>query len=550
MGPWAPTDADEGAGNVDGPPLSLWTWAAAAAPVALLFALVATGRVRSQVAAALVLGATVVIAATVFRADLPSALVALGKGLWLGLWILLVVWPALLLYRIAAAAGLSDIGETFGAVLPDRTDRLLVLAWIFPAFIQGVAGFGTPIAVAAPLLAAMGWSPIRAVLYPLVGYHWAVTFGSMGSSFYMASLTAGLEGGPQREFAVTAAGMLAGQCLIAGAAVLLLDGGRRGLRSGRRTLLLVGIPMALTLVATAAAVPAVASLAAAAVGLAVVAARAVRWRRGGGQRPGAAGGAGGAGRSHRSAAVDVRGAVALVSPYLWLLATALPVFIVPASRSWVGDNLVVAPSFPATGTGWGWTASAVEAYTPVQLLGHPGFYILLAAGLGLVTYRSAGLWRRVSGRAVARRWAGSLPAASLPVLLLASVATVLIDSGMVAILADGVGTVAGRAYPPVAPWVGALGAFLTGSTTTSNALFAAFQQNIAGLLDVAPTVLLAAQTAGGNVGNIVAPVVVLVGLSAMERTDEVAPVVRRGLPVAVAVLLWLSLLTGVLAWWG
>lgn len=546
---------------MNGPPLSLWTWTAAAAPVVLLFVLVASGRVRSQLAAAIVLGATLVLAATVFRAGAATELVGLAKGLWLGCWILLVIWPALLLYRIAAAAGLSDIGEAFSAVLPDRADRLLVLAWIFPAFIQGVAGFGTPIAVAAPLLAAMGWSPIRAVVYPLVGYHWAVTFGSMGSSFYMASLTAGLGVEARQSFAVAAAGLLGSQCLIAGAAVLVIDGGRRGLRAGRRTLVLVGVPMALTLVATAAVVPAVASLAAAAVGLAVTAARAVLWRRGRrrtdpavgqttdtDQHPGPVGERREASRRAPGATVDVRGAATLVSPYLWLLATALPVFIIPATRSWVRGNVVVAPSFPATGTGWGWTAAAVDGYTPVEVFGHPGFYILLAAALGLTTYRRAGLWKGVSGRALLAGWARSLPAASIPVLLLAAVATVLIDSGMVAVLADGVGAVAGDAYPPVAPWVGALGSFLTGSTTTSNALFAAFQQNIAGLLGAPPAVLLAAQTAGGNVGNIVAPVVVLVGLSAMERTAEVGTVVRRALPAAAFLLVWLSVVTAVLTW--
>jgi lactate permease len=105
----------------------------------------------------------------------------------------------------------------------------------------------------------MGWSPIRAVAYPLIGYQWSVTFGSMGSSYYMASLTAHLSPSEQLVLAVHAALLLAVNCLVAGALVLLLDGGLAGLREGLRVLLLVGIPMAATLVGVAVLVPAIAT---------------------------------------------------------------------------------------------------------------------------------------------------------------------------------------------------------------------------------------------------------------------------------------------------
>lgn len=175
---------------------------------------------------------TLFVGGTAFRAGPETLLMAIGKGVWLGVWILLVVWPALLLYRIATVAGMERIGAIFSSVLPHRRENLLIVAWLFPAFIQGVAGFGTPIAVAAPLLTAIGWSKTRVVLYPLIGYHWAVTFGSMGSSFYMASLTAHLDAQGEYAFALLASGLLAVNCLLAGAAVLTLDGGFAGLREG------------------------------------------------------------------------------------------------------------------------------------------------------------------------------------------------------------------------------------------------------------------------------------------------------------------------------
>ncbi|PWG74231.1 lactate permease, partial [Enterococcus hirae] len=85
--------------------------------------------------------------------------------------ILYVIWPALLLYHVAARAGLDRMGSVFANVLPREVENVLLVAWVFPSFIQGVAGFGTPIAVAAPLLLAMGLRPVLAVALPLVGYH-------------------------------------------------------------------------------------------------------------------------------------------------------------------------------------------------------------------------------------------------------------------------------------------------------------------------------------------------------------------------------------------
>lgn len=153
----------------------------------------------------------------------------------------------------------------------------------------------------------------------------------------------------------------------------------------------------------------------------------------------------------------------------FLLASALPVFLIPASRSWVRAHAVLALDFPATTTRWGWRVQAASDYTPIPLLGHPGFYILLACLLGYLTYRAVGLWEGTDSSRLIQDWVRSLPQASLSILLLAAVATVLIDTGMVSTLARGMTEVTGSACPFLAPWVGAIGSFMTGSTTTSNA---------------------------------------------------------------------------------
>jgi lactate permease len=540
--------------------LSLWTWLASVAPVVALFLLVASGRVGTRTASLAVAGLTVLLAATVFRIGGPGLAVALGKGVWLGSWILYVVFPAMLLYRLAERAGFTRIGELFRHIFPNRSENLLVLAWLLPAFVQGVAGFGTPIAVAAPLLLASGWSRTRAVAYPLIGYHWSVTFGSMGSSYYVAALTAHLGPAGSDLFAHSASLLLGVNCLVAGALVLVMDGGWRGFKAGLPLLAVAGVPMALTLYAVTAVVPAVGSVAAGAVGFGCALGLARLTRRRTNRAPEAV-----AVASSRSWSAEVSSAAAqgtagdreseptetgdrpaasgpprragwLVSPYLYLLGLALAVLLVPMSRAWAENHLTFGPDFPATSTGRGWYTEAVAGYTPVHLFTHPGTYLVLACVLGYATYRLVGLWETRPAKELAAAWFSSVRNSAVSIVSLACVATVMIQSGMIATLARGAVAATGPVYPVLAPLIGAVGSFLTGSTTSSNALFSSLQAQVAVLLDIPAPLLLAAQTAGANVGNSLAPVVLVIGISAVGGEVRASRVLRIALVPALVLL--------------
>lgn len=501
--------------------MELLRFALAASPIALLLVLVLRGQRTARAATWVVLWVTLVGVA-VFGATPEVLVVGAGKGLWLGTWILVVIWPALLLYRLAARGGIESIGGWLARKLPRRGEVLLLVAWIFPSFVQGVAGFGTPIAIAAPLLVAMGWSPIKAVALPLIGYHWSVTFGSMGASFFMASLVGGLDVAGQSSLGLRAGTLLAVQCLVAGVLVLLVDGGMQSLRSGSRLLVLAGAPMAVGLIVVARSVPSVASLSAGALGLLVVLLLA---------------------RSDRDAPVEeesgdggvvtTRRVARILSPYAILLLTALPISLIPALRAWSRGLGQIAPAFPATTTATGWENPAVAAYSPILPLGHPGAFIASAVLLGALVYRLSGVWTLGMGRPMVAGWLRSLPAASAPVLLMGCVATLMGDLGMIALLAENIARAAGSAYPSAAPLVGGLGSFITGSTTASNALFAGLQSDVALRLGLAPYELLAAQTAGGNVGNAISPVILLVGATAVGVEARTGEILRAVLPAAL-----------------
>jgi lactate permease len=537
------------------PPLTVARWLAALAPIATLLVLVLHGRLKTPRVAAVAAGAAIVIALGVFGADWNLVAVGGGKGLWTGIWILYVIWPALLLFQLANRAGLTGIGGALAGILPTRTENLLIVAWVLPSFVQGVAGFGTPIAVAAPLLVAMGVSRRHAVALPLIGYHWSVTFGSMGSSFYMGALTAGLVQPELGSYSAKAAVTLGLNALLAGALVCLMIGGWRALREGAVMLATTGTVMAATLVLAAQAEPSIASVSAGAAGLATVPVlRLVRSRRGAPSLvdvvtapPLPEGGVRGTGVESPQSPGQWRW-LRVLTPYAILLALVLPVFLSPGPRDFVKSNFLVGPSFGATETSYGLFNRAVPLHSPIALLGHPGTYLLVAALVGAIVYLRLGLVSRADITPTIRSWLKQARSSSPSVLLLAGLAGVMVEAGMIRLLAEGTVLVTGGLFPLLSPMLGALGSFATGSTTTSNALLAALQGRVATLIGIAPSTLIAAQTAGGNVGNSLAPVVILVGAGSVGASEEIGAILRTVARPAAALLVFITLATAMLVW--
>lgn len=512
---------------------TLLAWCIAAAPLVLLLTLTWWRVWSTSTSAFLVVGLAVLAALLGADAGPRLLLVALGKGLWLGLWIGYVVAPALLLYRVAAPAGLERVGRRLAALSDNPLQGLLLVAWLLPSLIQGIAGFGAPIVLVAPLLVAMGYPLVKAVAYPLIGYCWSVTFGSMASSFYMAAVTSSLDATETVDLALRSSVLLAVLALGCAVTLCLLEGGLAGLRRSAGFIAVTWVCLAPALVGTALVVPAMASVTAAGSGLAAAAGWAALTRRG------------------RPPAPRDRSLPILAVPYAALLGVAMPVFLIPTSRDWVREHLVLAPSFPSTTDGTGAVNPAVDAYTPLAVLGHPGTYVLFACVVGWWAFRRSGLWGAdVSGWTVVRGWWRSLPATLVPIALLTVLSAVLVESGMTTTLATGLAATLGAAYPVAAPLLGAAGSFMSGSTTSSNALFSGLQAETAHVLGIPVTAVVAAQTVGANIGNSVAPVIVATGLGSVGAPQESSRVIRRVLPPATGLMGLLTALVAAMLWLG
>ena len=499
-------------------------WILAFFPVLTVLILMLRFRWGGAQAGAAGWGVALAVAALRFGADARLLGYAQLKGLLLTLFVVYIIWGALLFYRTTDEAGAVDaIGDGLPRLTPDRGMQALLLGWVFSTFLQGVGGFGVPVAVTAPLLVGLGFPPLAAIVIPSVGHPWAVTFGSLGSSFFALIAATGRAGS---SLAPWSAAMLGLACLCCGAATLWVAGGSATLRSRWGALFLIGVPMALTqFVVVTNGLWSIGAMAAGLVGLVL----GVAWARltapaKDGRQP----------EPLEQLSSHMPLTWALV-PYGLLITVVLLVSFVPAARDLLG-RIVLRVQFPELATARGWTVPAEEGRT-INVFGHPGALLLYASLATYAFYRWRGYYEPGSaariGRGVVRRATRS----SLGTAAMVGMAVTMEHAGMTHRLAAGIAEVAGPAFPLAAPFIGALGAFMTGSNTNSNVIFGDLQQSVAALVGVSPLIILAAQTAGGAIGSAFAPAKVIVGCSTVEAEEGPAlqAVMRYGLAIVAVI---------------
>ncbi|HEY3341553.1 MAG TPA: L-lactate permease, partial [Anaerolineae bacterium] len=170
--------------------------------------------------------AGIVVAVVAFGLTPQVLWVSQVKGALLALYVLAVLWPALLLYNVVnQVGGIRAIALALEQTITDRPLLLIVLAWAFSGVLEGLAGFGLPIAVVAPMLTTLGVPPVMAVAAVAVGHSWSVTFGDMGVIF---QTLAGVTHYDAAYLAPAAAAMLGLVCVACGlAAARILHTGKR-----------------------------------------------------------------------------------------------------------------------------------------------------------------------------------------------------------------------------------------------------------------------------------------------------------------------------------
>jgi lactate permease len=480
------------------PQLNLGLWLLAWVPIVLVLVLMMGLKMSGGKSGAVAWLASLLIGGYLFGGDLKVLASGTAKGLWTTVFVLYIIWGAMTLYNLVEVTGsFKHIASTFTRLTHgNRLLQLLVLGWAFPSFIQGVCGFGVPVAVSAPLLVGLGFNPILAVVTALIGHSWAVTFGSLGSSYSVLVRLTDLDPTRLATFGALFLGIC---CVLVGFCIAHYYAGWRGVRESIPAVLSLSLPMAAVLNIMANFVtPYIASFTAGMAGLLVggLAITRLPW-----YRP----------KAPASQAPATSGFHRAFSAYYILIGVVFAVYLIQPFRVWLNSLLEIGMSFPETKTAFGYTNAAVEVYAGIRLFTAPGTLIFLSALLAYLFYRTASLWPQGGGKLVLSRTVRQALGATLTVMTMSMMAVVMMETGMTSYLANGMAQYFGDAYAIVSPFIGVLGAFMTGSNTNSNILFTGLQREVATLLSISPFVILGLQTTGGAIGNMFCPLNVALG---------------------------------------
>lgn len=441
--------------------MGLWQWSAAAA-----------GAVGLAVALALALtlfdlGAIAGVGAA------PAALGALAEALHSSATILWIILPALSLYELQQRSGAIDrIRHALTGLTEARRLQALLIAWFFGLFMEGAAGFGTPVALAAPLLVGIGFPPVRAVVLALLGHAAGVSFGAVGTPVLTQAGVTGIDAG---HIAAATALLHAMVGFILILTLVRLAGDEPLRRSDVGWSALAGLCFFLpSLTLAVFAGPELPTLGGALIGGLVFAT--LLWRT----RPATTNSG-----SHRHLLADL-------APYGIILVLVLCTRLLPDVRA------------ALTGIAIDW--QLFDAYRGrFEPLFHPGSLLSIGLLLGAVsTGRIAHVLPSVAA-AVTR-----LVPVAIALLAMLALSRVMVHSGMIGELAAAAAR-SGPVWPLLAPALGVLGTFVTGSATASNILFSDFQLGTASALALSPVAMLAAQSFGAAIGNVVAPHNIIAG---------------------------------------
>ena len=508
---------------------------------------------------------------------MPPAFVAAASisGVMAAIEILWIVFGALvLLYTLVRSGAVDRINASFAEISDDRRVQIILLAFFLATFLEGVAGFGTPAAVVAPLLLALGFPALAAVVAALIGHAVATVFGAVGTPIivgYQQPLSAveseilagtGLTVAQYSAEAAVYAALFNGLLgtlmpLLAVGMVVYFFGDERTLQPVWSVLplaVVAGIAFGVPYVATAYLIgPELPSLFAPVIGGGVVVGLLkagylepsdewtfpprddwpAHWV--GTIEPGSE-----AATTEAVADAHSMGLLRAWSPYIILAVLLIATRVIDPVAAFLQQGPILAIGWDVFNTGL--DGSIRWAYVP-------GTWLLVSAVLsiplfGMDRQQVVGAWREAGGKIISPAIVLFFVIAMVEIMLNTDAhGTAPVDGSMIVVLADGTAAVFGAAYPLFAPTVGMIGAFVAGSITVSNITFTAFQFEVGTTLGLPTTILVAAQSIGAAIGNTVAIHNVIAALATVGLVGAAGRVIRLNLIPLVYYLVGGGLLT-------
>jgi lactate permease len=536
-----------------------WSSLFAVLPLVVLFVTLGGVKMKAHWAGLLALLTAMVVAIAVYSMPLGQTLDAGAEGaVFGGFAIMWIVWNAIWIYNMTVESGhFAVLRRSFAKVSDDQRVQAVIIAFSFGALIEGLAGFGTPVAITAVMLIALGFNPIKAAAVALVANTAPVAFGAIAIPITTLAETSGL---PVQDVGSMVGRQTPFLALLVPFVLVFMVDGRRGLREAWPAAFFGGMAFAVTQFAVSnyVSIQLTDILASLASALAIVALMRI-WHpthtlqtepRRPRPRPAIAGGA----TYDPAFERDVRdsdppGEVARAyAPYLIIIAvfalaqiTWLPFKDFLDHRTamfqWPGlDILNGKGEAPSSLTfKFNWAAAAGS------LLFVCGLLTMLAL--------------RVSPRAAVRaygRMLDQLKWATLTVLSVLALAYVMNLSGETITLGMWLAG-AGGFFAFLSPLLGWLGVAVTGSDTSSNSLFGALQVAAAKDAGLSPTLMAAANSSGGVLGKMISPQNLAIGAAAVGMAGREGDLFRKVLGWSLLLVLIMCVLvylqsTALLSW--
>ena len=574
-------------------------------PILSVFALIVLLRWPATRAMPVAFGITGGLSLIVWGSPIRQVAASTIDGLVTAASILYIVLGAVLLLNLMRESGaLHSIRRSMFEVSPDRRVQAVIIAFLFGSFIEAAAGFGTPAAVAAPLLVAIGFPAMAAVMVSLIIQSTCVSFGAIGTPI-LIGVNGGLAGQPEVmeylgrhgvEFSLYLKTIGAKVAIIHGVTGTLIPlimivmmtrffGQNRSWKEGLAVTpfalfagLCFTVPYTLTGVLWGPEFP---SLVGSLFGLTVVILAARRriltprqawdfpppsdwpdeWSGNLSQsepippspktRPTTPWartdtGSRSSSRNHARSPQEAsrRGGPSSFVAWMPYIVVALTLL---ASRLW--------PDLQAflSGVQWGWSgilnSGISTSFQPFYL---PGFFFILASAMAVLVYRMTG---RQAARA-AGRTLRSLTGPAVALGFAVPMVKVFINSGtpegleqMPILLAGGAAAVVGPVWPAFAAVIGAMGAFIAGSNTFSNMMFSLFQFATALKTGMTPGVIVALQAVGGAAGNMICVHNVVAASAVVGLLGKEGPLIRKTIIPMTYYLFMAGALGFALLWW-
>lgn len=436
------------------------------------------------------------------------------EGGALALWpIMIVIIAAVFTYNLSIATGSMEIIKgMLSSITTDRRILVLIIAWGFGGFLEGVAGYGTAVAIPASILSAMGFNPLFASIICLVANTVPTAFGAIGIPVTTIASVTGL---PVTEISFFAASQLTPFIiLITFLLVMLTEKSVRGVKGVFFITLMSGISFAVPQLLVARYLGAeLPCLAGSVSSMAVTTLIAKTMYR------------------HTSGEVT-DGTTSREKFIAWLPYILIFVFIILCSSL-----------FPAIKGALGSIKTTVAIYGDhpftFKWIATPGTLIILATFIGgMLQGESFG---RIGGIFV--NTCRQLALSAVTVVAIVAMAKVMAYSGMINTIAVVVANVTGSFFPLISPMIGALGTFVTGSDTSSNVLFGKLQLEIARQIGVDPRWLVAASAGGATAGKMISPQSIAVATAATGLIGSEGEILGQTVKVCIGYLMFYGVLT-------